>query len=79
MLAGGALRGPLSIKLGAYMHSAAINLWLYEWRDVAVSCPVLTEEERKQLSRLSSPIKIVCLDEFHATDRTRVPDSLGVR
>ncbi len=54
--------------------SAAITFWIYEWRDVVVSCPLLTERDRKQLSRMSSLVKIVCLEEFHATGRTRVPD-----
>lgn len=59
--------------------SAAINLWIYEWRDVVVSCPVLTEEERRQLSRMSSLVKVVCLEEFHATGRARVSDrSAGI-
>lgn len=57
--------------------STAINLWIYEWRDVAVSCPPLSEEERKQLSGMSSLVKVVCLNEFHATDRTHAPDRLG--
>jgi len=54
--------------------SAAINLWIYQWRDVAVSCPILTEHERRQLSTMSSLVKIVCLEEFPATGRTRVSD-----
>lgn len=56
--------------------SAAINLWIYEWRDVVVSSPLLTEGERRQLSKISSLIKIVCLDEFRTPDRTCVPDEL---
>ena len=59
--------------------SAAINIWIYEWRDVVVSCPVLTEGERRQLSRMSSLVKIVCLEDFHATGRNRFLDmSVGV-
>jgi hypothetical protein len=59
--------------------SAAINIWIYEWRDVVVSCPVLTEGERRQLSRMSSLVKIVCLEDCHATDRNRFLDrSVGV-
>ena len=59
--------------------STAINLWIYEWRDVAVSCPVLTEEEQRQLSRMSSLVKIVCLDEFRTANRNRFSDrSVGV-
>jgi len=54
--------------------SAAINVWIYEWRDVVVSCPVLTEGDRRQLSRMSSLVKLVCLEEFHATGRTLVLD-----
>jgi gluconokinase len=59
--------------------SAAITLWIYEWRDVVVSCTLLTEGDCRQLSRMSSLVKIVCLEEFHATGRTRVLDrSVGV-
>jgi gluconokinase len=59
--------------------SAAINIWIYEWRDVVVSCPVLTERERRQLTRMSSLVKIVCLEDFHATGRNRFLDrSVGV-
>jgi len=54
--------------------SRAINIWIYEWRDVVVSCPMLTQEDRRQLSKMSSLVKIVSLEEFHATDRTRVSD-----
>ena len=59
--------------------SAAINIWIYEWRDVVVSCPMLTEGERRQMSRMSSLVKIVCLEDFHTTGRTRFLDgSVGV-
>lgn len=59
--------------------SAAINTWIYEWRDVVVSCPVLTEGESRQLSKMSSLVKIVCLEDFHATGRNRFLDrSVGV-
>lgn len=54
--------------------STAVKSWIYEWRDVVLSCPVLTEGERKQLSRMSSLVKIVCLAEFHVIDRTCVSD-----
>jgi len=54
--------------------SAAINLWIYEWRDVVVSCPMLTERDRRQLSKMSSLVKIACLGASHATGRTRVAD-----
>ena len=54
--------------------SAAINFWIYEWRDVVVSCPMLPEKDRRQLSRMSSLVKIVGLEEFHGTGRTRVFD-----
>ena len=59
--------------------SAAIDIWIYEWRDVVVSCPVLTEGERRQMSGMSSLVKIVCLEDFHATGRNRFLDgSVGV-
>lgn len=56
--------------------SAAINVWIYEWRDVVVSCPMLTEAERRQLSRMSSLVQIVCLQNFHATGRSGFLDAL---
>jgi gluconate kinase len=59
--------------------SAAINVWIYEWRDVVVSCPVLTAGERRQLLRMSSLVKIVCLEDLHATGCNRFLDrSVGV-
>ncbi len=59
--------------------SAAINLWIYEWRDVVVSCPVLTEGERRGLFRMSSLVKIACLEESHVTGRTHASDrSAGI-
>jgi len=54
--------------------SAAINFWIYEWRDVVVSYPKLTERERGQLSKMSSLVRIVCLEASHATGRTRILD-----
>jgi hypothetical protein len=58
--------------------SAAIRLWIYEWRDVVVSSPPLTEKDRKQLAKMSSLIKIVCLDASHATARSALSaGSLG--
>jgi len=54
--------------------SAAINFWIYEWRDVVVSCPVLTEKERRQLSKTSSLVKIACLEASQATGCTGVLD-----
>ena len=53
--------------------SAAICLWIYEWRDVVVSCPPLTERDRRQLSKMSSLVKIVCLEGSHATGRSALP------
>jgi len=50
--------------------SAAINSWIYEWRDVVVSCPMLTEKDRRQLSEKSSLVKIVCLAASRGTGRT---------
>ncbi len=42
--------------------STAINSWIYEWRDIVVSCPELTDNDRKQLSKISSLVKIVSLE-----------------
>jgi gluconokinase len=59
--------------------SAAINLWIYEWRDVAVSCPVLTAAERQQFCKMSTLVKVVCLEAFPAPGQTLVVDqSAGV-
>jgi gluconate kinase len=46
--------------------SAAISCWIYKWQDVVVSCPALTETDRRQLSQISSLVKIVCLEASHA-------------
>jgi len=54
--------------------SAGINFWIYEWRDVVVSCPPLNDGNRRQLSKMSSLVKIVCLDDSPAPS---VPASLG--
>jgi gluconokinase len=54
--------------------SATINFWILEWRDVVVSCPMLTETERRQLSKVSSLVKIVCLEASDATGRAGVFD-----
>src|SRR5271166_543346 len=50
--------------------SAAVHSWINHWQDVVVSCPMLTERDRKQLSEMSSLVKIVCLEDSCATDRT---------
>jgi hypothetical protein len=47
---------------GAETLRAAVHHWVYEWRDIVVSCPALTERERRQLSKVSSLVKIVCLE-----------------
>lgn len=54
--------------------STAIHSWIYEWRDIVLSCPVLTEANLGQLSRMSSLIKIVCLDELQERICTGVSD-----
>ena len=51
--------------------SAWIELWLYEWRDIVVSCAV-TERDRRQLSDVSQLVKIVSLEESYTTGRSRV-------
>ena len=50
--------------------SVAIAFWIYEWRDVVVSSRMLTERDRRQLSKMSALVKIVCLEASHATGRT---------
>ena len=59
--------------------SAAITFWIHEWRDVVVSCPMLTDRDRRQLSKMSSLLKIVCLEASHATGRSPVDDDRSVR
>jgi gluconokinase len=54
--------------------SAAIAFWIHEWRDVVVSCPMLTDRDQRQLSKMSSLVKIVCLEASHATGRSPVHD-----
>jgi gluconokinase len=54
--------------------SAAINFWIYEWRDAVVSCPMLTEKDRRQLSEISSLVRIVCLKVPHDTGRSALRD-----
>lgn len=47
--------------------SRAIHCWIYEWQDVVVSYPILTETDRRQLSEISSLVKIVCLEALQST------------
>lgn len=59
--------------------SAAIDVWIYEWRDVVVSCPMLMEADRQRLCQKSSLVKIVHLESSLATGRAHVLDqSAGV-
>ncbi len=59
--------------------SAAIDIWIYQWRDVVVSCAMLMEAERKRLCQKSSLVKIVRLESSLATGRAHVVDgSVGV-
>jgi len=59
--------------------SAAIDIWIYEWRDAVVSCPTLMEADRKRLCQKSSLVNIVCLEASLATGRAHVLDqSAGV-
>ncbi len=55
---------------------AAISFWIYEWRDVVLSCPTLTEKDRRQLSAMSSLVKILCVEASHATGRTSDKEAL---
>jgi len=50
--------------------SAAINTWIFEWRDVVVSCPMLTENDRRRLSEISSLVKLIRLKPPHVIGRT---------
>src|SRR5271166_6367105 len=50
--------------------SAAVTSWINHWQDVVVSCPMLMERDRKQLSEMSSLVKIVCLLDSCASERT---------
>lgn len=59
--------------------SAAIDIWIYEWQDIVVSCPWLMEAERKRLCQKSSLVKIVCLEASLGTGRAQGLDqSAGV-
>lgn len=55
-----------SFRMKMETLSTAINHWIYKWRDVVVSCPILTETDRRRLSEISSLVKIVCLEASHA-------------
>jgi len=61
-----------SWRIGAL--SAAIDIWIYEWRDVVVACPMLTEADRQRLGQISSLVKIVCLEASLVTGRTSTVD-----
>jgi gluconate kinase len=54
--------------------SAAIDIWIYEWRDVVVLCPLLMEADGKRLCQKSSLVKIVRLESSLATGRAHVLD-----
>ncbi len=53
---------------------AAIYSWIYGWRDVVVSCPMLTETDRRQLCRNTSLVRIVYLKVPHDTGRSALLD-----
>lgn len=40
----------------------ALQYWSYKWQDVVVSCPLLTEQERKLLSTRRAAVKFLCLN-----------------
>lgn len=42
----------------------AVNYWIYKWQDVVVSCPALTEADRRQVREISPLVKIVCLEAW---------------
>ena len=58
--------------------SAAIDIWIYEWRDVVVSCPMLMEADRKRLCQKSSLVKIVYLEASLAIGPAHVLDQSAV-
>jgi gluconokinase len=66
-----------SLRMEALL--AAINFWIYEWRDVVVSCPLLRESDRRQLSKTSLLVKVVCLETSYVNGCTNFFDrSAGV-
>lgn len=71
-----ALLANVDVSFRVETLSAAIKCWLHQWRDVVVSCPALTEAGRKQLSQMSSLVKIVSL-EASATDGSLLLDREG--
>jgi len=54
--------------------SAAISVWIYQWRDVVVSCPLLTEKDRRQLCKGTSLVRIAYLNEPHDHGRSALLD-----
>jgi gluconokinase len=54
--------------------SAAINLWIYEWRDVVVSCPMLTETDQRRLCATTSLVRMVHLKTRNDTSRSALLD-----
>ncbi len=69
------LHPPADTALRTETLSANIHFWIYGWRDVVVSCPALTEKERRQLSKISSLVRVVRLEVSHATGRTPILDA----
>jgi gluconokinase len=57
---------------------AAIRFWVYDWRDVVLSCPMLLKTDQEQICKLSSLVKVICLETTDAAGRTHVANrSIG--
>ena len=54
---------PVGINRTDILQSLATKLesWTYQWRDVVVSFPILSEGDRRQLCKENSLVRIVCL------------------
>jgi gluconokinase len=54
--------------------SAALRYWNYHWRDVVVSCPILTEQDQRRVSGNHRSVKFVCLNAPESRDLTAALD-----
>ncbi len=59
----------LSLNLETLL--AAIRFWVYDWRDVVLSCPMLLKNDQEQICNLSSLVKVICLETTDAAGHTR--------
>jgi gluconokinase len=48
---------------------AALQYWNYQWRDVVVACPTITEQDQRQLSSKYCSVKFVRLNQLEGTEQ----------